>query len=639
MTQKTISQRKFDQVAKESFWKALKPRGFKKAAYHFFCQKDGWGQVLNLQRYVPGEPGNTHFTINVGLYFPEYQKAKRPNDTLPEFPKEHDCALRFRIGELMKSADTWFDIDSDTDEVAVTRKMNGLMETYILPFFDKYSDKSSVLDDLPKLTLANNDQALILLAENGRTADARAQYVRMLKEAGDPAWVSRLGRRYGLTTDPGPGEAPKRKDSAGGQNHRLKKCLDAMLAVYRDMRVQTATWIPYDLEVDGDRVRLCIEGKQSPTVVEGQISAWMFLCANYWAQVQGNEVRELYPHGDIDIEDYDMHQNGLILDALLEAGLYFLDQGEEFEARQCFFALTLQGRNDDAMLPKRLAKIPEKLRPADADDIERRLWNGRRSITALGSAETMQAYCNDRDPIVRYHALDFLIVKTDASVKTARKIHELVMKSVVPCVSDRAGTVRYVALRCLEDWVTTIDEQIDVSFYRDLLPCVRLLLAHGINTARNRRYEWVCLTGSHQYENAERVWPLIEKTMRDKADRNYDWNRHHYIDDLTDWRLLMLSRVAQAYLLQKKLDKEQLMYVERLVNEAVRLAEPKVAKSRGKENRGVLSEPYAALAKLRETQGRLPEALDAYQKATKLKRSVGYNWADYKFGKSILVRG
>lgn len=41
------------------------------------------------------------------------------------------------------------------------------------------------------------------------------------------------------------------------------------------------------------------------------------------------------------------------------------------------------------------------------------------------------------------------------------------------------------------------------------------------------------------------------------------------------------------------------------------------------KERGVLAEPYAALGRLREAQGRLPEALEAYERSLKIQAAIG----------------
>lgn len=320
MTKKTIVQSKFDQMAKAAFWNALRPRGFKREAYNFLRQADGFAQVLNLQRYVPGEPGNVHFTINVGLFFPEYKKAKRPNQELSRFPKADDCALRFRIGELMNVGDIWFDIDAKTDEGALVKKMSDLLDDHILPFFDKYSRKQTILDALPKLSLQKAPRgmilrpgvALILLAQNGRTKEAKLEYERMLIEyRKDPDWVLSLGERHGFNVDPEPGEVPKPEDARGAQKHPLKRAMDKLLSAYRDIKLPEAALVEYDLRVSGDKVTLNIDGDRGASI-EGQMSAWMFLCSQYWAHARGKEVLDRYPDGDLEIEDYDTQQRGLV---------------------------------------------------------------------------------------------------------------------------------------------------------------------------------------------------------------------------------------------------------------------------------------------------------------------------------------
>lgn len=99
---KTISEIKFDSVIKEGFKNLLKPLGFKKKANNFDLQLEGIGQIINIQKSTWGTKNSISFTINTGLFLPEYWREMIYNQgkEVPSFPTEPECIIRKRIGAL-----------------------------------------------------------------------------------------------------------------------------------------------------------------------------------------------------------------------------------------------------------------------------------------------------------------------------------------------------------------------------------------------------------------------------------------------------------------------------------------------------------------------------------------------------------
>ena len=90
---KTVSEAKFDQIIKESFQELLKPLGFKKKANNFYLQLDGLGQIVNIQKSNYGTKDSIRFTINTGIFVPEYWLAYCNYRIVgnPEYPTEPEC--------------------------------------------------------------------------------------------------------------------------------------------------------------------------------------------------------------------------------------------------------------------------------------------------------------------------------------------------------------------------------------------------------------------------------------------------------------------------------------------------------------------------------------------------------------------
>lgn len=122
---KGMAELKFDKVVKEGFHAILKPLGFRKKGNNFYRQREDMGQSINLQKSRYYSKDHIHFTINTGVFLPEFWTADKFNfgKPLPDFPTEPDCIFRKRIGELRKQNDTWFDVTPETDDDAMIQEM------------------------------------------------------------------------------------------------------------------------------------------------------------------------------------------------------------------------------------------------------------------------------------------------------------------------------------------------------------------------------------------------------------------------------------------------------------------------------------------------------------------------------------
>jgi hypothetical protein len=115
---KTVSEIKFEKIIKDGFHELLKPLGFKKKANNFYLQLDTIGQIINVQKSAWGNKDSISFTINTGIFVPEYWFAfyNYSDKGLPSYPTEPECLIRKRIGNIRNQHDTWYDIKDRTDE-------------------------------------------------------------------------------------------------------------------------------------------------------------------------------------------------------------------------------------------------------------------------------------------------------------------------------------------------------------------------------------------------------------------------------------------------------------------------------------------------------------------------------------------
>ena len=134
----------FDKIA-DSF----KDDDFKRRGNHFFKRNGAIGYCLNIQNDKWNNSEVIRFTLNVGIYtdsfWLEHEDFKHIG-IVPPFPKEYDCAIRERIGNLLPvHNDKCYCITADTDVLKLWEEIEHDLEGYVKPFFDKYHVESDVV--------------------------------------------------------------------------------------------------------------------------------------------------------------------------------------------------------------------------------------------------------------------------------------------------------------------------------------------------------------------------------------------------------------------------------------------------------------------------------------------------------------
>lgn len=201
---KTLTEFKFDQIIKNGFHDILKPIGFKKKAYNFYLRRQDIGQIVNIQKSSFYSKDRISFTINTGIFVPEYWAGLYYNigKELPIFPSEPECLIRQRIGQLRNQNDTWYDVDEKTDENDLIIEMRINLENYILPYFEQTKTKDGFLAMLDKNELPLNPLGkLVVYGELKQILRAKLEYDKLLKESTNSHFIKTVqeyGQKYGL---------------------------------------------------------------------------------------------------------------------------------------------------------------------------------------------------------------------------------------------------------------------------------------------------------------------------------------------------------------------------------------------------------------------------------------------------------
>ena len=127
----------------------LKDNDFKKRGNHFYKSNGSIGYCMNIQNDKWNDANQIRFTLNVGIFTEAFWlecEDFKNSGIIPTFPKEYECAIRERIGNLLPvKEDKWYCITSGTDVMKLWSEIEHDLNEYILPFFACYNTESDVI--------------------------------------------------------------------------------------------------------------------------------------------------------------------------------------------------------------------------------------------------------------------------------------------------------------------------------------------------------------------------------------------------------------------------------------------------------------------------------------------------------------
>ena len=201
---KTETQEKFDRIIKESFIEILKPLGFKKKANNFYLPLEKIGHIINIQKSYYSTKDDIRFTINTGIFSPEYWLAcfNYHNKDVPAYPTEPECMIRERISGMRGLPNIWYNITPMTDIEELIAEMKYNISSFILPFFEKLNTVQKLINELEASeTLLHTAAKMTFFAELKLLDKARVEYRKISKENYNRHQIARLkeyAEKHGL---------------------------------------------------------------------------------------------------------------------------------------------------------------------------------------------------------------------------------------------------------------------------------------------------------------------------------------------------------------------------------------------------------------------------------------------------------
>ena len=85
--------------------------------------------------------------VNIGLYLADFEFYLTGKKSAEKFI-EPVCAVRNRIGKLMKNLDTWYDLDAGTNIEELQKRLEQHCLDYIIPYLNKVKTRDDIINEL-----------------------------------------------------------------------------------------------------------------------------------------------------------------------------------------------------------------------------------------------------------------------------------------------------------------------------------------------------------------------------------------------------------------------------------------------------------------------------------------------------------
>lgn len=126
----------------------LQEKGFRKRGYNFFKKNGEIGYCVNIQNDKCNNNDQVKFTLNAGIFTDDFWLEHldfKHTGVIPTFPRECDCAIRKRVGELLPEyEDKWYSITNKTDVDKLWDDLEQDLIGYVVPFFSNHNKVSDV---------------------------------------------------------------------------------------------------------------------------------------------------------------------------------------------------------------------------------------------------------------------------------------------------------------------------------------------------------------------------------------------------------------------------------------------------------------------------------------------------------------
>jgi len=138
-------QLEFDEILRNVIFPFFKEHGFKRNGNGFNRKTKELIQVVNVQKSQWNHQDNISFTLNIGfldaeMYVEDWSKE------IPKFVREYNCQIRFRLGQIAKGNDYWYQLDKSIEKANLEIEIYTDLKTHLKPILEKYTELNSIKD-------------------------------------------------------------------------------------------------------------------------------------------------------------------------------------------------------------------------------------------------------------------------------------------------------------------------------------------------------------------------------------------------------------------------------------------------------------------------------------------------------------
>ena len=117
---------------------------------------------------------------------------------MPDYPTEPVCIIRKTIKDLRGRKELWYEVDENTNEQELIKRVQEDIQQYILPFFKQYDSVEKIFYSADSIFPSFG--ALVFYGEHGYIEKAQKEYNELLKDINPLAERTLKGyaKKYGL---------------------------------------------------------------------------------------------------------------------------------------------------------------------------------------------------------------------------------------------------------------------------------------------------------------------------------------------------------------------------------------------------------------------------------------------------------
>ena len=159
------------------------------------------GHIINIQKSSYGDRDNIRFRINIGTFEPKFWLVEydfKHTGQVPDYPTEPVCIIRKTIKDLRGRKELWYEVDENTNEQELIKRVQEDIQQYILPFFKQYNSVEKIFYSADSIFPPFG--ALVFYGEHGYIEKAQKEYNELLKDVNPLAERTLKGyaKKYGL---------------------------------------------------------------------------------------------------------------------------------------------------------------------------------------------------------------------------------------------------------------------------------------------------------------------------------------------------------------------------------------------------------------------------------------------------------